>query len=102
MTKIAFLFEWDAPKNEDRRKEASKYQAETLTPYFQKMVEEKQVKVEIKLWQDIEGRFHEVAEFESVNELAKVWNKEWLDMWGQYMNLIDNFTHSVMWPSDEE
>ena len=68
--KIAFLFEWDAPKKEDKRKKAIKYQGATLEPYWQKMAEEKQVKVETKTWQDVEGRFHEVVEFESVNELC--------------------------------
>ena len=96
--KFAFLFEWDNPKKEDRLKKLLKHRNEKVEPYWLKMVKEKEVKVETKYWQDIDGRFHEVHEFESAEEFAKIWTKEWLEIWGKYVTLMDNYSHKVMRP----
>ena len=96
--KIAFLFEWDNPKNEERLQKLLKHRWDNVEPFMVKMIKEKEVKVETKYWQDINGRYHEVHEYESVEEFAKIWTEEWLKIWGTYVTLMDNYSHKVMWP----
>ena len=56
--KLIFLFEWDNPKNEERLEKLLKHRWENVEPYIQKLIKDKEVKVESKYWQDINGRYH--------------------------------------------
>jgi hypothetical protein len=52
---VVYLIEFDNPKDEERNEKRLKYGREVVTPYLQKMLKEKDIKVESSEWSDNTG-----------------------------------------------
>ena len=97
---VVLLIEWDNPKDEERNEKRLKYGREVLTPYWEKMKKEKDIKVESSDWSDNTGHMISWSKFETMEDFAKMWNDErWQQMWARWAYLSDNVKNRLLRPS---
>ena len=68
---VALLIEADYPKDEERDKKRVKLSREVLMPYYEKMVEEKDIKRKMSIWSDNTGYVVALWEFETMEDLLR-------------------------------
>ena len=85
------LVEWDNPKCEERNAKRKKFVAEVIRPYWDKLLEKKNIKVEPTGWAENTGHFVVLYNFETVEDFSKVWGDErWHQNVARWTYLVDN------------
>lgn len=97
---VVLLVEWDNPKCDERNKERQKYQNEVWSPYGEKLIEEKGVKVKSSGWSDNTGHIVVWREYDSMEDFAKEWEDERnQQMWARWTHFADNIRYRLLRPS---
>ena len=96
---LVLLLEWDNPKDEERNEKRLKFANEVWTPYSQKLMKEKDVKVESSVWSDNTGHMVQWIKFETMEDFAKMWNDErQQQMIARWAYLVDNVRIRLLRP----
>ena len=97
---VVLLVECDNPKDEERNEKRLKYVREVWRPYWQKLVKEKDIKVESSDWSDNTGHMVVWHKFETMEDFAKMWNDErQQQLWARWTYLVDNARIRLLRPS---
>jgi hypothetical protein len=73
---------------------------EVAQPYWKKLIEEKDIKVEPSVWFDNTGHVVEWHKYETMENFCKFWNDERAQQnWARYAYLVDNMKIRLLRPS---
>jgi len=88
---VVQLYEYDNPKDEERSKKMRKFGREVMRPYWEKLVKEKDIKVESSSWADNTGRTIYWTKFETMEDFSKMRDDErWQQMRARWAYFVDN------------
>ena len=97
---VVLMGEWDNPKDEERNEKRLKFGREVATPYWEKLVEEKGIKVKGGVWSDNTGHMIGWREFETMEDFSKMWEDErYQQMWAAWVYLVDNAKIRLLRPT---
>jgi hypothetical protein len=97
--KVVLLIEWDNPRDEERLEKRYEFTREVTDPYWQRKVGEGIVEG-VSDWADNTGHRVKWVEFESMNNLARVWDdKEYHEGAVGFSRLVDNLSFRLLRPT---
>ena len=96
---VLLMMEWDHPKDMERLKKQFKFNSEVWGPYWQKLIEEKGIKVESSDWSDNTGHKVFLVKFETMEDFSKAWEDEGHQQrWAAWAQLADNVRIRLLRP----
>jgi len=96
---VVQLLEYDISKDEERRNKGRKFGNEVMFPYWKKLVEEKDIKVESSNWSDNTGHKVHWTRFETMEDFSKIRDDErWQQMMARWANFADNVRIRLLRP----
>lgn len=96
---VVHLFEYDNPKDEERNNKKRKFASEVMVPYWEKLVKDKNIKVESSGWSDNTGHQVHWSKFETMEDFAKTRDDErWQQMMARWAYLVDNVKIRLLRP----
>ena len=97
---VVLMREWDNPKDPERNRKRLKFGSEVMTPYWEKMVKEKDIKHKGSGWSDNTGHMIGWGEFETMEDFSKMWEDEGIQqIWAAWAYLVDNARIRLLRPT---
>ena len=97
---VVLLVEYDNPKDDERSKKMRKFGIEVMGPYWEKLVKEKDIKLEYSPWADNTGRTIRWIKFETMDDFAKMWDDErYQNINARWASFVDNMRIRLLRPA---
>ena len=97
--KVLLVTEWTNPKEPERNKARYKLTDE-MRPYWEKLVQEKGIKVRTSGWGSGGGQMMNIVEFETFEDFEKMnTDPEWRKLRSKWAYTVDNVRIRIMFPS---